>query len=231
MGNTNFYTKGDYKEIITRISQVHTITLFCPMEDILIQGLKNTMDIMLCDYKKGDDLFEGVPAIDALNAFVFTNSFNDSMEIEVDKGVLSIIISSLKMFNRLKRISFKFTYDEEILDSYKKLLSNKADMCTKYIYNVDLLEMNLSEMFSQRVIDMLNKIFICNEYLPNSYLDRKFMVDFKYDEYMTFMDMFINNNKENLDALDEKICDYFKSFPKLVIDQKPNIRLVTNYSE
>ena len=231
MINTNFYTKGDYKEIITRIQQVHTITIYCPIEDKLMQNLKNTMDVMLCDYKKDDDFFEGVPTIDALNAFVFTNSFNDSMEIEVDKGILSIIISSLKMFNRLKKISFKFTDDEGILNSYKKLLSGKADMDTKYIYNVDLLEMNLSEKFSQRIIDMLNKIFICNEYLPNSYLDRKFMIDFKYDEYMAFMDMFINNNKENLDALDNKICDYFKSFPKLVIDQKPNIRIVTNYSE
>ena len=110
-------------------------------------------------------------------------------------------------------------------------MKNNIEGTTKYIYNVDVIEMNLSEMFSQMIIDMLNKIFICNEYLPNSYLDRKFMVDFQYDDYMAFMDMVINNNKEALDALDDKICDYFKSFPKLVMEQKPNIRLVTNYSE
>ena len=57
MGNTNFYTKGDYKEIITRIQQVHTITMFCPIEDMMMKSLKNTMDIMLCDYKKDDDFF------------------------------------------------------------------------------------------------------------------------------------------------------------------------------
>ena len=227
MINTNFYTKGDYKEIITRISQVHTITMFCPMSDHCVQGLKNTFEIMLAEYKKNEDYWENVPTIDALNVFIF----NDNMNRDYDSGIFSVIVSSLKMFNRLKRINFQFTDDEDILNSYKQIMKNNIEGTTKYIYNVDVIEMNLSEMFSQMIIDMLNKIFICNEYLPNSYLDRKFMVDFKYDEYMAFMDMFINNNKENLDALDDKICDYFKSFPKLVIDQKPNIRIVTNYSE
>ena len=227
MSNSNFYIKGNYEDIITRISQVHTITMFCPMSDHCVQGLKNTFEIMLAEYKKNEDYWENVPTIDALNVFIF----NDNMNRDYDSGIFSVIVSSLKMFNRLKRINFQFTDDEDILNSYKQIMKNNIEGTTKYIYNVDVIEMNLSEMFSQMIIDMLNKIFICNEYLPNSYLDRKFMIDFKYDEYMAFMDMFINNNKENLDALDDKICDYFKSFPKLVMEQKPNIRLVTNYSE
>lgn len=227
MGNSNFYIKGNYEDIITRISQVHTITMFCPMSDHCVQGLKNTFEIMLAEYKKNEDYWENVPTIDALNAFIF----NDNMNRDYDSGIFSVIVSSLKMFNRLKRINFQFTDDEDILNSYKQIMKNNIEGTTKYIYNVDVIEMNLSEMFSQMIIDMLNKIFICNEYLPNSYLDRKFMVDFKYDDYMSFMDMVINNNKETLDALDDKICDYFKSFPKLVMEQKPNIRVVTNYSE
>ncbi len=227
MSNSNFYIKGNYEDIITRISQVHTITMFCPMSDHCVQGLKNTFEIMLAEYKKNEDYWENVPTIDALNAFIF----NDNMNRDYDSGIFSVIVSSLKMFNRLKRINFQFTDDEDILNSYKQIMKNNIEGTTKYIYNVDVIEMNLSEMFSQMIIDMLNKIFICNEYLPNSYLDRKFMVDFKYDDYMSFMDMVINNNKETLDALDDKICDYFKSFPKLVMEQKPNIRVVTNYSE
>lgn len=227
MGNSNFYIKGNYEDIITRISQVHTITMFCPMSDHCVQGLKNTFEIMLAEYKKNEDYWENVPTIDALNAFIF----NDNMNRDYDSGIFSVIVSSLKMFNRLKRINFQFTDDEDILNSYKQIMKNNIEGTTKYIYNVDVIEMNLSEMFSQMIIDMLNRIFICNEYLPNSYLDRKFMVDFKYDDYMSFMDMVINNNKETLDALDDKICDYFKSFPKLVMEQKPNIRVVTNYSE
>lgn len=227
MSNSNFYIKGNYEDIITRISQVHTITMFCPMSDHCVQGLKNTFEIMLAEYKKNEDYWENVPTIDALNVFIF----NDNMNRDYDSGIFSVIVSSLKMFNRLKRINFQFTDDEDILNSYKQIMKNNIEGTTKYIYNVDVIEMNLSEMFSQMIIDMLNKIFICNEYLPNSYLDRKFMVDFQYDDYMAFMDMVINNNKEALDALDDKICDYFKSFPKLVMEQKPNIRLVTNYSE
>ena len=227
MGNSNFYIKGNYEDIITRISQVHTITMFCPMSDHCVQGLKNTFEIMLAEYKKNEDYWENVPTIDALNVFIF----NDNMNRDYDSGIFSVIVSSLKMFNRLKRINFQFTDDEDILNSYKQIMKNNIEGTTKYIYNVDVIEMNLSEMFSQMIIDMLNKIFICNEYLPNSYLDRKFMVDFQYDDYMAFMDMVINNNKEMLDALDDKICDYFKSFPKLVMEQKPNIRVVTNYSE
>ena len=227
MSNSNFYIKGNYEDIITRISQVHTITMFCPMSDHCVQGLKNTFEIMLAEYKKNEDYWENVPTIDALNVFIF----NDNMNRDYDSGIFSVIVSSLKMFNRLKRINFQFTDDEDILNSYKQIMKNNIEGTTKYIYNVDVIEMNLSEMFSQMIIDMLNKIFICNEYLPNSYLDRKFMIDFQYDDYMAFMDMVINNNKETLDALDDKICDYFKSFPKLVMEQKPNIRLVTNYSE
>ena len=227
MGKSNFYIKGNYEDIITRISQVHTITMFCPMSDHCVQGLKNTFEIMLAEYKKNEDYWENVPTIDALNVFIF----NDNMNRDYDSGIFSVIVSSLKMFNRLKRINFQFTDDEDILNSYKQIMKNNIEGTTKYIYNVDVIEMNLSEMFSQMIIDMLNKIFICNEYLPNSYLDRKFMVDFQYDDYMAFMDMVINNNKEMLDALDDKICDYFKSFPKLVMEQKPNIRVVTNYSE
>ena len=227
MSNSNFYIKGNYEDIITRISQVHTITMFCPMSDHCVQGLKNTFEIMLAEYKKNEDYWENVPTIDALNVFIF----NDNMNRDYDSGIFSVIVSSLKMFNRLKRINFQFTDDEDILNSYKQIMKNNIEGTTKYIYNVDVIEMNLSEMFSQMIIDMLNKIFICNEYLPNSYLDRKFMIDFQYDDYMAFMDIVINNNKETLDALDDKICDYFKSFPKLVMEQKPNIRLVTNYSE
>jgi len=45
------------------------------------------------------------------------------------------------------------------------------------------------------------------------------------------MNMFISNNKENLDILDKKICDYLQTFPPLVIEQKPKIRLLTNYAD
>lgn len=231
MEKSSFYTKGEKEEITSRIGQVHTITMFCPIGDYCVQSLKNSFELMLPKYKKSDDLWSGVPAIDALNVFVFTTSFFNTSGMDVNKDIFSIIVSSLKMFKKLKKINFKFTDDEDIATTYDSLIKKSKEGMKKCIYNVDVLEMNLSDMFSQVIIDLLNKVFAYNELIPNSYLERKFKLDFDYDEYITFMDMFINNNRDNLNLLDNKICDYFRVFPKLVNEQKPKIRIITNYSD
>lgn len=231
MEKSHFYTKGIKEEILTRINQVHSITLFCPLEDACVRGLKDTFEVMLDGYKTDENTWSDVPAIDALNAFIITASFQQSMGIDVDKDIIGVIVSSLKMFNRLKIITFKFTDDPDIMDTYKKLLKNDKNDIKKYFYKIDILEMNLGDMFSQSIIDMLNKVFIWNELIPNSYLDRRFVLEFRYEDYTSFMNMFIENNKEDLDALDKNICDYFRNFPKLVEEQKPMIRLITNYKE
>ena len=135
------------------------------------------------------------------------------------------------MFSKLKYISFEFTDDKDIIDTYYSLLKKSKKEVKKYIYNVDVLELNLSDMFSQFIIDILNKVLILNEIIPNSYLKRKFRLDFEYDEHMAFIDMFLNNNEQTFNKLDKNICDYFKTFPKLVQQQKPSIRIITNYSD
>lgn len=229
MENNSFYTKGEKEEIVSRINQVHTITMFCPIGDYCVQSLKNSFETMLPKYKKSDDLWKGIPAIEALNAFVFTISSLNTSGPDANKDIFGIIAGSLKMFKKLKKINFKFTDDADIADTYDSLLKNSKEGVKRCIYNVDVLEMNLSDMFSQSIIDLLNKVFVYNELIPNSYLERKFKLDFKYDEYITFMDMFISNNRDNLNLLDSKICDYFRSFPPLVNEHKPKIRIITNY--
>ena len=231
MDNSYFYTKGSKEDIVMRINQVHSITIFCPLGDFCVRSLRDTFEVMLTGYRTDNNIWSDVPAIDALNAFIVTASFQQQVGIEADKNIMGLIVSSLKMFNRLKTISFEFTDDEEIMNTYKILLKNEKSGIKKYIYRLDMLEMNLGDMFSQGVIDMLNKVFICNELIPNSYLNRRFILDFKYDDYTSFMDMFIENNRENLNLLDKNICDYFRKFPKMVEEQKPMIRLITNYSE
>ena len=89
--------------------------------------------------------------------------------------------------------------------------------------------MNLINLFSQNIIDAINKVMINNEIIPNSYLNRKFKIDFKFDEYKSFMGMFLENNEDTLNKLDKNICEYFGVFPELIEKQKPNIRLITNY--
>ena len=142
-----------------------------------------------------------------------------------------MIFGSLKTFRRLKLITFKFTYDEDIEEAYKLLLQKKMKEIKKYIYNVDLMELNLSDMFSQKIIDVLNKVLMHNDQIPNSYLERKFVLNFTYDDYTSFMGMFLNNNKDELNQLDKNIYDYFTMFPKQIKEQKPDIRLITNYSD
>ena len=226
MGNDSFFTKGDRENILQRIGQVHTITIYCPLDDDGVLALWGSLGIIAQRYRTDMYEWKNVPTFDALNAFIYlTNNCN----VE-DNGIIGIIVSSLKMFNRLKYINFSFTDNPEIKESYDSFL-NRRNGKKGYIYKVDRLELNLSEMFSQWVIDLLNRVFICNEIISNSYLERKFCIDFTYDEYMNFMDMFLTNNEISFDSLDKNICEYFKSFPTLINEQKPNIRLITNYRD
>ena len=226
MGNDSFFTKGDRENILQRIGQVHTITIYCPLDDEGVLALWGSLGDVARRYRTDMYEWKNVPTFDALNAFIYlTNNCNVG-----DKGIIGIIISSLKMFNRLKYINFSFTDNPEIKESYDSFL-NRRNGKKGYIYKVDRLELNLSEMFSQWVIDLLNRVFICNEIISNSYLERKFCIDFTYDDYMNFMDMFLTNNGSSFDSLDKNICEYFKSFPTLINEQKPDIRLITNYSD
>ncbi len=228
MENSNFYTKGDTEDIISRISQVHTITMFCPIGDPCVRSLKNTLEMILPQYRISEDVWMGIPSIDTLNAFIInTSALNENMNTDI----IGIIAGSLKMFKKLKFINFEFTDDAEIENSYRLLLKKVTEGTKKYIYNVDVIELNLSDMFSQSMINLLNKVFMHNELIPNSYLDRKFRIDFKYDDYTSFMDMFINNNHNDLNELDKNICNYLRKFPKLIEEQKPQIRLITNYED
>ena len=226
MGNDSFFTKGDRENILQRIGQVHTITIYCPLDDDGVLALWGSLGDVAQRYRTDIYEWKNVPTFDALNAFIY---LTNNCDVE-DKGIIGIIVSSLKMFNRLKYINFSFTDNPEIKESYDSFL-NRRNGKKGYIYKVDRLELNLSEMFSQWVIDLLNRVFICNEIISNSYLERKFCIDFTYDDYMNFMDMFLTNNGSSFDSLDKNICEYFKSFPTLINEQKPDIRLITNYSD
>ena len=226
MGNDSFFTKGDRENILQRIGQVHTITIYCPLDDDCVLAVGESLGDVAQRYRTDIYEWKNVPTFDALNAFIY---LTNNCDVE-DKGIIGIIVSSLKMFNRLKYINFSFTDNPEIKESYDSFL-NRRNGKKGYIYKVDRLELNLSEMFSQWVIDLLNRVFICNEIISNSYLERKFCIDFTYDDYMNFMDMFLTNNGSSFDSLDKNICEYFKSFPTLINEQKPDIRLITNYSD
>ena len=226
-----FYTKGDRDKILSRIGQVHTITMYCPVADMGISSLRGSMELLIPKYKVNEKLWAGVPAIDALNVFIFTMAFlkDNKSGMNFDPEMVSVISSSLRAFYRLKYINFEFTENPEIYDIYKAHIQKKKIDKNKYIYKIETLELDLSDMFAQNIIDIFNKVLIVNEQISNSYLERTFRIDFKYDDYESFINMFIGNNSDMLNSLDINICDYFKRFPPLVMEHKPNIIVMTNY--
>ena len=231
MVSSGFCTKGMLEDVVPRINQVHTITLYCPINDACVQVLRNSFEAMLPKYKKSEMLWSGVPSVDAFRVFLFTSSFFNSSPGNIDKDIFGVLLTSLKMFKKLKKINFEFTADENIENIYQKVLKKEKVSLKECIYKVELLEFNLSDMFSQQIIDLLNKVFIYNGWISNSYLERTFKIDVTFDEYIAFMEMFVNNNRVNLDSLDVKIYEYIMVFPPLIKDQKPNIRIITNYTD
>lgn len=231
MSNLVFYTKGDKDEVLMRLSQVHTITMHCPINDYAVTNLRNALTTILPKYQTEENLWKNVPAIDALNAVIITKTLCDCSGFDVDGSIIGIICASLKMFKKLKKISFDFTDDPEIESTYQNLIKKNKEGIKKSIYTVDVIEMNLSDMFSQDIIDFFNRVLMYNEIIPNLYFKRVFSLDFTYDNYVSFITMFLSNNREEFEKLDNKIYDYFSAFPELVKEQKPTIRVITNYSE
>ena len=71
-----------------------------------------------------------------------------------------------------------------------------------------------------------------NGIISNSYLEREFLIEFEFEEYISYINMFIENNIERLTMMDEDIKDYLRVFPTIIGDIfKPNIKIYTNYKE
>ena len=62
------------------------------------------------------------------------------------------------------------------------------------MYSIDAMEIYLGDMFEQEIIDLINKHLMSNEIISNSYLNRDFLIEFEFDEYISYINMFININ-------------------------------------
>ena len=231
------YTKGDKDNIVTRMGQVSCITLYAPTSercmDYLYEGL-----VTLCNHYFDDgDLFSCIPAIDFYNVALFANKCCE--ENEVDTKYIFAMISVIKSFSNLKYINIEFVDDNDLKESYEKIINIEQDKYSNdliselsNIYSIDILEMYLGDMFDQKIVDLINMHFMSNEIISNSYLEREFLIEFEFDEYVSYINMFINNNKERLSMYGDDIVDYLRVFPSIVGDiSKPIIKLYTNYSE
>jgi predicted CopG family antitoxin len=233
------YTKGDKEKVITRIEQVSDITLRIPSSERCMDYLYDSLMILCNHYVDEDDgdLFLLIPAIDFYNVVMFANKC--CKEKDVDAKYISAMMGVVSTFTNLKYISVVFSEDVELRDSYERLINIEGNEITSDIiseltnvYSIDVLEIYLGDMFNQDIIDLINKHFIANEIISNSYLERDFLIMFDFDEYISYINMFIDNNEDRLSMYDNDIMDYLRVFPTIVGDiARPNIRLYTNYRE
>ena len=233
------YTKGDKKKVMTRIEQVSDITLHIPSSERCMDYLYDSLMLLCNHYVDEDDgdLFLLIPAIDFYNVVLFANKC--CKEKGVDTKYISAMMGVVSTFTKLKYISVVFREDDELRDSYERLINMDKDSVISdaiteltNIYSIDVLEMYLGDMLDQDIIDLINKHFISNEIISNSYLERDFLVMFKFDEYITYINMFIENNIDRLSMYDSDIMDYLRVFPSIIGDvSNPDIRLYTNYRE
>lgn len=233
------YTKGDKDKVLTRVEQVSDITIHIPTSDRCMDYLYDGL-MMLCNHYVADsdgDIFLMIPAIDFYNVVLFATKC--CSEKEVDTQYISAMLGVTRTFTNLKYISVVFKNDIELRDSYDRLINMDTNDATNDViaeltnlYTIDALELYLGDMLDQNIVDLINKHFIANEIISNSYLDRDFLIMFEFDEYISYINMFIDNNIDRLCMYDSDIVDYLRVFPAIIGDiQKPDIRLYTNYRE
>lgn len=234
------YTKGDKEKILTRIYQVSDITLFIPTSEKCMDYLYDSLMILCNHYSDNSDdgIFLYIPSIDFYNAVLFSNKC--CKENDVDTNYIIAMMGIVKSFSNLKYISIVFRDDDdELKNSYEMLMNMDTNSGTNdiinelsNIYSIDAMEMYLGDMFDQDIVDLINKHFISNEIISNSYLERDFLVMFNFEEYISYINMFIDNNIDRLSMYDNDIVDYLRVFPAIIGDlSRPDIRLYTNYRE
>ena len=232
------YVKGDVDNIVSRIKQVSDITINVPTDEKCMDYLYDCL-MILCNHYSDDsgDSFSQIPAIDFYNVVLFTNRYCN--ENNVNTECILAMSSIIRTFENLKHISVVFKDDDGLRESYEKLITVDSDDTINDIigeltnvYSIDVIDMYLGDMFDQDIVDLLNKHLMSNEIIPNSYLEREFKIMFEFEEYVSYINMFIDNNIERLSMYDNDIMDYLRVFPSIICDvSKPDIRLYTNYRE
>lgn len=233
------YTKGDKNKVVTRIDQVSSITLNVPISDRGMDYLYDAL-ISLCNHyvdENDGDKFLYIPALDFYNIVIYVDKCCKEKEVNTD--YIFSMMGVVRTFEKLKYISVVFSDSMEVRDSYEILSNIDSDGDVNdvineltNVYSIDAIEMYLVDMLDQKIIDLINKHLISNGIISNSYLEREFLIEFEFEEYISYINMFIENNIDRLSMLDEDIMDYLRVFPSIIGDiTKPNIKLYTNYRE
>ena len=214
-----------------KMGQIYAVTIKCPSEMDDFGMLYNSM----CSNFKIDGpveendlkIFKNVPKSDLYFMLERTYEYCDMINCPTDG--LVYLASLINSFPNLKYVTVEFTDDDEIYDIYStEMTASKM----KKIYNIDTIQIILYDKLHQDTIDLINKNLIFNDLIPNEYLKRRFVVDFTFKEYTSYIDMVISNNMPYFESESgQAAIDFLKLFPKHITKSKPNVRLITNYSE
>ena len=224
---------NDIKMGLDRLSQVHEITINIPLGrrccGLLYRSLITNLGMK---YALGEKkTISGVHIDDV--ACIIVNSVERCAEKGYDTDIIAHVSSILKMFSNVKVVNMVFSHDRELLEKYENVFSmdytgDKVELMNS-LYKVESLEIRMSESLDRETVDFFNGVFIFYNYIPNDYMNRLFNIDFTFDEYVSFMEMFFNNNPDLSARLGKDVVNFFILFPTIVVESKPKIRLVTNY--
>ena len=147
------YVKGDKNKVVTRIDQVHSITMRVPTSDRGMDYLYDNL-ISLCHHyvdENDGDSFLKIPALDFYNIALYVNKCCKEKEVNTD--YVFSMIGIFRTFENLKYISVVFSDDVELRDSYEILVnidSNEGvnDIINELtnVYSIDVLKTLFQDM-------------------------------------------------------------------------------------
>ena len=232
MDNNN--TEINDVNVYQRMLQVYKLTLNVSLCDeatkVFYNSLIENLGIHPTFYTEKRCLCD-IHANDVIN--VLMECFEYCSEKEYETNILTSVLCIFDTFKNLRLISFDFFEDDDLVDVYKNIINveykgDKSSLFNK-IYNIDEIEIHLCDSLDKNIVDFLNNMFMFYGYIPNDYMKRRFFIDFEFDEYISFIQMIFSNDKDLATQMGVDVINHLIMFPVVVIQNKPKIRIVTNY--
>lgn len=238
MSNDKKVTKIEEAAAFERLMQVFWMNLNVPKDNIVSRKFFDTLvgnTGIRPSEEDGKTVVRGVHINDALNVLIGCFEYFNTVDGDNGTIVITSILSVFNTFKNIRMLDFTFDPNPELMDIYEKVVDleykgDKVEMFNK-LYNVRKMEIHLCDTLPENVVDFLNKMFIFYGYIPNDYMKRRFTIDFEFDEYVNFMNMLFSNNRELVNLMGVDIVNFLILFPVIVMENKPDIRIVTNYHD
>lgn len=236
----NNYVKVNVNGVVSRVKQVVKIKMFIPTDSSFTQDF--FLPIMKKNKVKGkksssDVLFENLNAKDLSNIMLVKEHSDEVDSSDIEKEPIKmILLGILNVYQNLQKITIVVSNKKKYAELENKLLSGKAKKdelpsLFSEFYSVEELELKLGDMFSQEVIDYINKYLIDIGIIENDYFERTFSLSMTYEEYISLFSMMINNNSDKVSKFGENFSNLLLLLPDKVIDGNPKINILTDYKQ